>query len=190
MNLIKTCETHHTVYYKQCSECLHALAKAEKAEKKANDQRNKKLLQQKVKQSAPRKTISKNPKDWSNTFLCSDGTRVTQAEINEKRSNAYAKYDNLYEISHCEGCGGKPNGHAHIVPQAMCKTLGWTELIWNMQNFFVSCNDCNRAIENPKGRDWKHLKNLAHCLFIINTYAPEHFAKFELSAIDQSKPTI
>lgn len=182
-----SCERHKLVYKIECSSCLHERSREEVAEQKAAEKAEKTLKKAKLKQMQPKKPISKNPKDWSNTFLCSDGTRVTQAQINERRTAAYEKYDRLYDIRECEGCGCKPNGHAHIVPQAMCKTLGWTELIWSMQNFFKSCNHCNSAIENPKGKDWKHLKNLAHCLFIIKTYAPEHFAKFQLSAVNQER---
>lgn len=67
MNLIKSCDIHHTVYYKVCSECLHELAKAEKDEKKANDKREKQILKAKLQPSQPKKTVSRNPKDWKNT---------------------------------------------------------------------------------------------------------------------------
>jgi len=59
MTLIKTCEIHHTVYYKNCSECLHALAREEKAEQKDNAKKAKQLSQQKEKNSLPRKSVSK-----------------------------------------------------------------------------------------------------------------------------------
>jgi len=59
MTLIKTCEIHHTVYYKVCSECLHEIAKAEKAEKKAELKRKALTIKQKEKNSLPRKSVSK-----------------------------------------------------------------------------------------------------------------------------------
>lgn len=191
MNLIKSCDIHHTVYYKVCSECLHELAKAEKDEKKANAKREKQLLKSKLQQSQPKKAISKKPKDWKNTFLCSDGTRVTQAEINERRSAAYEKYDTLLDSGNkCEGCGGIATNHAHIIPQSRCKKIGKTQLIWTLLNFFKSCNACNLAIENSKGKDWRYLKNIDHCLVFIKGHDPELYTKFELAEIDQGKQTI
>lgn len=65
MNLIKTCDIHHTVYYKVCSECLHELAKAEKAEKKAENKRKTLIAKQKAKNSQPKKAIKKvSKKHW------------------------------------------------------------------------------------------------------------------------------
>lgn len=59
MNLIKTCEIHKTVYYKVCSECLHDLAKMEKAERKAESKRDKQLLKSKLQRAEPRQVPKK-----------------------------------------------------------------------------------------------------------------------------------
>lgn len=59
MTLIKSCDIHGTVYYRQCRECLHELAKAEKDEKKANAKREKQLLKAKIQQSQPKKAVKK-----------------------------------------------------------------------------------------------------------------------------------
>lgn len=154
--------------------------------------KHKKLIEKaKLQQSQPKKTISKNPKDWKNTFLCSDGTRVTQAEINERRANAYERYNAVINTGNkCEGCGGIATNHAHIIPQSRCKKIGKTQLIWWTLNFFKACNACNLAIENPKGKDWRYLRNIDQCLLIIKGHDPELYTKFELAAIDQSKQTI
>lgn len=188
-----TCFKHKNVYKYECSSCVHEKVRDKEAEKKANDQRNRKLLKQKVKQAAPRKTISKNPKTWSNTFLCSDGTRVTQAEINERRAEAYDKaYPGWREKPKtCHGCWKrKQQGFAHIIAQARCKQLGKTELIWYPGNFFPADIQCNSAIESPNGKNWKVLLNIEPCLAFIKEHDQELFTKFELAAIDQSKPTI
>lgn len=59
MSLIKTCETHHTVYYKQCRECLHDLAREEKAAKKAEAKRKALLSKPKKVYAKPNKVSDK-----------------------------------------------------------------------------------------------------------------------------------
>lgn len=115
-----------------------------------------------------------------NTYLCSDGTRVTQAEIDKKRSEAYRiKYqDNPCPID--EGFREKrAKCTAHIIPQARCKQIGKTELIWDIDNMFAATFESNQAIENPKGEAWKNLKNINYCLNFIERHDPELYAKFE-----------
>lgn len=146
------------------------------------------LEKAKAKSQVKRKGISRNPKDWSNTFLCSDGTRVTQAEINEYRHEAYKKI--YVEGMKCQGCGGRYLCFAHVIPQARCKQLGKTELIWKFGNFFPSCFACNSAIESPKSKYWKSLKNIEKCLSFIKQHDPELYAKLELSAVNQENPVI
>lgn len=168
--------------------------KLEKQNLKAQEKRNTLIAKQREKAKQPRKTISKNPADWKNTFLCSDGTRVTQAEINELRKEAYQLYDWQDPIEpkkrlNCEGCGilMLKTSHAHIIPQARCKVISKTELIWDWNNFFHSCDNCNLAIENPKAKAWKQLKNIEKCLSFIKQHDPELFMKFELSAVNQEQ---
>lgn len=153
---------------------------------KAAEKRKITLQKAKAKSMEPRKGISKNPKDWSNTFLCSDGTRVTQPEIDRNRRKAYEqKYPQTTNYK-CEGCEiHRSNSHAHIIPQARCKNIGKTELIWHPDNFFMADHKCNAAIENPKGKEWRALKNIDKCLAFIKLHDPELFMKFELSSINQ-----
>jgi 5-methylcytosine-specific restriction endonuclease McrA len=109
---------------------------------------------------------------------CSDGSQVSQATIDRKRSEAYRdRYDGRPQV--CQGCGRPAEGSAHIIPQARCKQLHKTELIWSYENFFPACHKCNAAIENPKGKEWKKLLNLFDCLSVIKKYDPELYAKFD-----------
>lgn len=176
----------HKIFSKfmdNCSECLHELAKAEKAEKKAESKRNSLIAKHKLKNQEPKGKISKNPKDWKNTFLCSDGTKVTEAEINNRYSGHRAHRQVI-----CEGCHrSKAVCKAHIIAKARCKQIGKTELIWDYRNMYDSCYPCNAAIENPKAKAWKSLKNIDYCLSFIKEHDPELFTKFELAAIDQSR---
>jgi len=129
----------------------------------------------------------------SNTFRCSDGLRVTQAYIDAHLTKAYSIQDKeLGRYAHfCFGCGWAVSvGHAHIIPKARCKVLGKTELIWSKENFFPACHKCNLAIENPKGQDWKKLKNIEACMKFIMTHDPELYVKFQLNAaIREEQPT-
>lgn len=142
------------------------------------------LQKAKEKNKQPRKAISKNPSDWGNTFLCSDGTRVTQEEINGMMIPHRTMMGQA-----CQGCGIKiAVCKAHIIPRARCKVIGKTELIWEPQNMFDSCFNCNSAIENPKGEAWKKLKNINYCLAFIELHDKELFAKFESRLATQTEP--
>jgi hypothetical protein len=78
----------------------------------------------------------------------------------------------------CEGCGDLSHSHAHIIPQARCKAIRKTELIWNSRNWFHGCIKCNSAIENPKEQAWKQLKNIDECMEFIREHDKELFQKF------------
>lgn len=121
----------------------------------------------------------------TNTYLCSNGTRVTQEEINKKRGEAYRiKYqDNSCPID--EGFREqRAKCTAHIISQSRCKQIGKTELIWDIDNMFAATFESNAAIENPKGDAWKKLKNINYCLAFIELHDKELFAKFEQSAVN------
>lgn len=114
----------------------------------------------------------------TNTWGCSSGKRVTQFEIIRYRDAAYNEKSKSVDMTVCEGCGGKGVCWAHIIPQATCKNMGKTELIWHLRNIFRSCYNCNSAIENPSGSDWKSLKNIDECLSFIKVNAPVLHQKF------------
>lgn len=183
------CTKHLRYSPGSCSLCVHDRAKEEKADLKANEKRLKTLEKAKKKALEKKPGISKNPSDWKNTFLCSDGTKLTQTQISNRLKRAYKK-SAYTESLYCLGCGNRAQGHAHIISQARCKRIGKTELIWNPDNYFEACNACNMAIENPKGRQWKYLKNIDQCLLFIKEHDPQLFIKFELSAVNQERPTI
>ena len=127
-----------------------------------------------------------------NLFECSDGTKVRHAEINIRRSKAYViqSIDLRPHSDVCHGCGNLAQAHAHIIPQARCKVIHKTELIWDTNNFFPACHECNLALENPKGHVWKSLKNIEKCLSFMAQHDPELFIKFRLyGALTDDRPT-
>lgn len=156
-----------------CGSHNRTLRREAETSRKQSEKREQQL--KKAKNQKPKKAISRNPKDWSNTFLCSDGTRVTQYEINERLKQTYAEIDDCF----CEGCGEVGNSHAHIIAQARCKHIGKTELIWHRDNIFWSDFKCNSAIENPKGEAWKTLRNIDQCIQFIYEHDKELYFKFE-----------
>lgn len=146
--------------------------------KQKEEAKRKEILGQK---REPRATPTRDPKKWKNTFLCSDGTRVTQAEINERRAQAYAEYDAIQDPAVCEGCGKSDSidtAHAHIIAQARCKAIGKTQLIWTIGNFFHGCSTCNDAIYTPNNPAWKKLENLDDCMNFIQQHDKTLFQKF------------
>ena len=108
------------------------------------------------------------------TRICSNGERVTLTQIDYRRRKSYEQCDQVW----CDGCGRPATCHAHIIPQARCKQLHKTELIWDRNNWFPSCFNCNLAIENPKGNEWKKLKNIDSCIQFIYEHDPELYFKF------------
>lgn len=119
----------------------------------------------------------------SNTFECSDGSKIKQIGINQMRSQAYILLESVRtDLDICEGCGGQATCHAHIIAQSRCKVINKTELIWYLDNIFPSCFECNAAIENPKGHAWKSLKNAQKCLDFIKIHDTELYQKFMVNS--------
>jgi hypothetical protein len=135
------------------------------------------------------KTIYKKPNKvgTKNTWACSDGTRLNQYEIDTKLTEAYRiKYTKGNSCT-CEGCGRWADSSAHIIAKSRCKQIGKTELTWDENNFFPACFECNSAIENPKGTEWKNLKNIDKCIAFIYDHDKELYFKFEAQGWQSKK---
>jgi len=91
-----------------------------------------------------------------NKYNCSDGSRISQAGIDRRRSEVYRK---LYDyVPICAACGlTRSCGTAHLIPQMHCKHLGKTELIWDPNNMVPACNVCNSLLESYKSKEVKKL---------------------------------
>ncbi len=113
-----------------------------------------------------------------NYYNCSDGSKVSQATIDKRRSEAYRqRYEGRPQV--CRGCGAPATCSAHIIAQARAKNIGKAELCWDWDNFFPACYVCNGRIENPKGDGWKQLLNKEECLEVIKKHDSQLYAKFE-----------
>lgn len=114
-----------------------------------------------------------------NMYYCSDGTRVSEATIQQRLSKAYrSKYWDGRPA--CEGCGNIAMGSAHILPKARLKVLHLTEMIWNPEMFFPACHSCNLACEAIYSDEFKKLLCYDKCLTIIKNYDPERYSKIDL----------
>lgn len=115
-----------------------------------------------------------------NRYQTSTGERISEAVINKRLSEAYRRKYEGETHPMCAGCGIKPaQGSAHIIPKTRLKyDLRSADLIYNPELFFAGCHDCNKAIENPKGQNWKKLCNLQECLYVIAKYDPQLYQIF------------
>lgn len=110
-----------------------------------------------------------------NYYKTSTGEKVSQAAIEARLRQAYLDAGG-YGLR-CKGCGRYATCRAHIIAKARCKQLGKTELIWNPINFFLSCYECNSAIESYKGTACAKLHNYEQCLEVLREHDPEMYQK-------------
>jgi hypothetical protein len=83
----------------------------------------------------------------ANMYYCSDGTRVSQATIDRRRSQTYRDAYGDQPKQYCR-CGKVAQGSSHIVSQMRCKHLQKSDLIWLRKNFVPACNSCNSRWES------------------------------------------
>lgn len=138
---------------------------------------HRKAERQKSKPVKERKPIAKVGKN--NLSKCSDGSRVAQVTINSMRSICYDQMQSYGHTFNCEGCGVSlyEPSHAHIIPQARCKQLGKTELIWNPENIFFACHTCNAIAENVSSPAITKLRNYPRIKAFLELYDFQRFTK-------------
>jgi 5-methylcytosine-specific restriction endonuclease McrA len=124
-----------------------------------------------------KRTSGGRKKGGKNRFYCSDGERVTQAQIDARRSLAYrtAYQGNL--LVRCEGCGEKATESSHIISQKRAKDMHATNLIWNPENFFASCRSCHTKWEATFSGQWLDLLCVQRCLETLKKYDNEGYEK-------------
>lgn len=109
-----------------------------------------------------------------NYYQCSNGEKVSQATIDNRRSKAYKLAYQMMDNSICEGCEKeRAQGSSHIVSQQRCKHLHKTELIWLRINFFPASHNCNSRWESNDTT----LKNYKRCMAILEVLDPEGYTK-------------
>jgi hypothetical protein len=134
-----------------------------------------------------RKAIAKVSK--TARYHCSDGTLVSQAEINENLKIVYGFMDLDYR-GYCSGCTrtNQPMSHSHTISQARCKLLGKTELIWDVRNIEFECFEgpcskptaCHNKWEVGSLEVKKTLINFTRKLEYIKLHDQETYRKLTL----------
>lgn len=122
----------------------------------------------------------------ANRYKCSDGTYVTQAQIDRKyAASRKKKYEGYTTTLLCQGCEQvNGNDNDHTIAQARCKVIGKTELIWNPDNYPWSCRHCHREWENFKSGEWINHKNVDERLAFMKAHDPEGFnVRIELTKL-------
>lgn len=113
-----------------------------------------------------------------NYYNCSNGEKVSQATIDKRRSETYQRMyaDNCQPI--CIGCLiNKAAGSGHIIPQAVAKSEGMTELCWTEDNICPFCHSCNSIAENISSETIKLLHCYDYILQITKKYLPSRYNK-------------
>lgn len=108
-----------------------------------------------------------------NTYKCSNGQKVTQAQIDRNYSKMLKEkhIGEFYFI--CSGCGGQAHDNSHIISRQRCKEIGKTELIWDERNVVNACRECHHKWENFKSGEWRELKNYVPMLRYLQRNDPE-----------------
>ena len=104
----------------------------------------------------------------ANTYQCSDGEKITQAQIKTRLSQAYAQGP---RNAVCECCGqAQAVDHDHTIAQRTCKELGKSELIYDPANWVHSCRKCHNEWEQHNAH---HHLNYSQRMAYMQMHAPE-----------------
>lgn len=114
----------------------------------------------------------------ANTYLCSNGMRITQSTIDRNLSKAYRDKHEGQPRAMCEAYPGEvANDNDHTISQKRCKELGKTELIWNPNNFVSSSRKAHKEWENWKSGAWIDHNNAAERMAFMKKEDPEGYQK-------------
>lgn len=106
-------------------------------------------------------------------YKCSDGTEMTQRQIDLKRSWAYRYKYESNPHPRCEETGERAQCSSHIISQKRCKELHKTELIWDADNFYPATYEANSRWESND----RTLKNYDKYMKFVQKHDPEGYLK-------------
>lgn len=109
-------------------------------------------------------------------YQCSDGSRISEAGIRARYSDALREKHagNPRAMCGC-GCGGPAVHNDHTIAKARCKVIHKTELIWHPDNFESSCEKAHREWEDFKSGQWLLHANVEKRLVFLKEHDPEGF---------------
>lgn len=118
-----------------------------------------------------------------NKYYTSSGEAVSEATIKKRLRDAYKWAMPKYV---CECCGkNRTDDHDHTLPQAKCKQLHKTELIWDEENWSYSCRTCHNIWESYKSGIFQTHKNVVKRMLYLKKHALEEYKK-RLNYIDDN----
>lgn len=100
------------------------------------------------------------------TYRCSDGTRVSQAQIDRRVKKAKAQklqqFLDKYGYFFCEDCKNnedKPIDCSHDFPVDKAKKEGRTELAWDVDNITLRGRNCHAKLDKNDVQWTQHSNN-------------------------------
>lgn len=121
----------------------------------------------------------------ANTYLCSNGERVNQRQINSRLSKAKKGFIERYV---CESCGkNQGTDWSHTISQKRCKELHATELIWTEANGSWDCRECHQNWENFKNPNYLDARYWHKRMVFVAAHDEEGFRKRLLYVEDPVK---
>lgn len=130
-------------------------------------------------QPKPTKSLRKKKTvKHKNTFLTSDGEKVTQDQIKQRLTASYREKHAGNPEPACEGCGqGKADDNSHIISQRRLKQIGKSELIWDPNAYCSYCRECHTIWESNKSGEWTKLNNAMYALEFLKEHDGETYIK-------------
>jgi hypothetical protein len=116
----------------------------------------------------------------ANKYSTSSGERVSQSQIDKRRSDAYKKLYAGEPHPVCAGCNARAQGSAHLIPQKVAKDNGMADLCWSPENIVPACTRCNSLLESYKSEEVKDLFCYEQLLRVTEKYLPERYNKMIL----------
>ena len=111
-----------------------------------------------------------------NRYYCKlTDKHYTESTIKANLSRAYKEHYLFEPSGSCEGCNGRGENTAHIIPKARLKVLKLVSLIWNPEVWFRACTRCNLSAENPDSDEIKELLNYERILEVTEKWDKERF---------------
>lgn len=111
-----------------------------------------------------------------NHYHTSTGERVTQGQIDARLKKSYRQNESDYVCqSRGVNCQTSPCDHDHSISQKRCKELHKAELIYDPENWVISCRACHSEHESWKsGLNQLH-KNYTKRMEYMKKHDPEGY---------------
>lgn len=132
------------------------------------------------------KSINKGTKE--NTYECSDGTRITQKELDMRIRSAKIRKGKKLK---CTALGDDydfdthgPLDWSHTISVERCKELGKSELSYDLNNMVCECRASHMDWESYKSGDFQMAMNVIGRMRYLKERDPEGFEK-RIQVMDQ-----